>query len=173
MQKIILALLGFLVVHYLFAQTELSKEEKALLREWEKRKKETTPEQFKALFESKEAKEKELKSLETELNASEQQLSEKNAEIMRLRAKIRELEQKKAEMNSRETEETPDPAPQKEKPQKKPTNKPEPSTNTYQVQVECNGNTLILGVFKTMAEAQKFQSNLRKLQLTGSQIVKN
>lgn len=153
-----------------FAQ-ELSKEEKALLRQWEKRKKETTAEQFKALVESKEAKEKELQSLEASIESNERQISQKNAEIAQLRAKIKNLEQKRAEINSQETDETPS-TPQQES-SKKNQKKTESQSRTFQVQAECNGNVLILGVFKSMAEAQKFQNTLKKIQITNSQIVSN
>jgi predicted RNase H-like nuclease (RuvC/YqgF family) len=153
-----------------FAQ-ELSKEEKALLRQWEKRKKETTAEQFKALVESKEAKEKELQSLEAGIEGNERQISQKNAEIAQLRAKIKDLEQKRAEMNSQETDEIPS-TPQKESP-KKNQKKTENQSGTFQVQTECGGTVLVLGVFKSMAEAQKFQNTLKKIQITNSQIVRN
>ncbi|PKQ70789.1 hypothetical protein [Raineya orbicola] len=153
-----------------FAQ-ELSKEEKALLRQWEKRKKESSAEQFKALVESKEAKEKELQTLETGIENNERQISQKNTEIAQLRAKIRDLEQKKAELKSQETDETPSTSP-KESP-KKNQKKVENQSGTFQVQTECNGTILVLGVFSSMAEAQKFQNTLRKIQITNSQIVKN
>ncbi len=159
-----------IVVSGAFAQ-ELSREEKALLRQWEKRKKETTAEQFKALVENKENKEKELQSLQAGIENNEREIAQKNAEISQLRAKIRSLEQKKAEMNSQEIDEIPY-TPQKESP-KKNQKKTESQSGTFQVQVECKGDVLVLGVFKSMVEAQKFQNTLKKIQITNSQIVRN
>lgn len=168
--KLLIMIIFLGVAFGAFAQ-ELSKEEKALLRQWEKRKKETTAEQFKALVESKESKEKELQSLEAGIESNERQISQKNAEITQLRAKIKDLEQKRAEMNSQETDEAPS-TPQKESP-KKNLKKAENQSGTFQVQAECGGTVLILGVFKSMAEAQKFQNTLKKIQITNSQIVRN
>lgn len=168
-QRCFLMVVILLVTNTLFAQ-ELSREEKALLREWEKRKKETTPEQFKILYENKEAKEKELRKIEEAINTNEQLLAQKNTEIFRLRNQIAELEKKKSKQLEQENEDITTTLPQSS-PKSKKKKQPEPEMGKYYVQLECGENVLILDVFNSMAEAEKFQKSLRKIQINNAAVV--
>jgi len=94
MKNIVLIAFCFLFANISLGQ-KLTKEEKALQKEWEKRKKAMKPEEFKALVEQKKSLEEQLAAAEREFQESEKLLNQKTAEIINLRNRISELEKAK------------------------------------------------------------------------------
>ncbi|MFN3316437.1 MAG: hypothetical protein ACK40K_06470, partial [Raineya sp.] len=86
----------FILFGVFFASAQkLTKEEKALQKEWEKRKKAMKPEELKALLEETQSLEEKLTIAEREFQESEKLLNQKTSEIIALRNRANELEQAK------------------------------------------------------------------------------
>jgi septal ring factor EnvC (AmiA/AmiB activator) len=155
MKNIFLLVIFFALVSATTFAQKLTKEEKALQKEWEKRKKAMKPEEFKALVEQKKSLEEQLVAAERELQENEKLLNQKTAEIINLRNRISELEKAK-EQQSIATASLED----------------EKGT-FYKVQLFlCDENPdaetsrkYTLGRFNTLAEAQRFQKSLQKMQV--------
>jgi hypothetical protein len=158
----------FLIIPFIFLfgtleAQKLSKEEKALQKEWEKRKKNTKPEELKALFNEKEKLEAQRKLSETAIQESIDILSQKNAEITALRAQIAELEKIKEKARQNVVEISPEDA----------------KGTFYKVQIfSCDNNSdeetarkYTLGRFNKLTEAQKFLKSLEKMQIKNAKIV--
>ncbi|GAB4131286.1 MAG: hypothetical protein OHK0045_24060 [Raineya sp.] len=138
---------------------KLTKEEKALQKEWEKRKKAMKPEELKALLEEKQSLESQLAIAEQDLQESEKILNQKTAEVVALRNRANELEQAKEKA--------------KEQQSIVPITPEDTKGTFYKVQLFlCDENPdpetarkYTLGRFNTLAEAQKFQKSLQKMQV--------
>lgn len=138
---------------------KLTKEEKALQKEWERRKKAMKPEELKALLEQKQSLEEQLAVAEREFQESEKLLNQKTSEIIALRNRASELEQAKEKAKEQQSIAPPN---------------PEDTKGTfYKVQLFlCDENTdpetarkYTLGRFNSLAEAQRFQKSLQKMQV--------
>jgi len=159
MKNIFLLVIFFALVSATTFAQKLTKEEKALQKEWEKRKKAMKPEEFKALVEQKKSLEEQLVAAERELQENEKLLNQKTAEIINLRNRISELE--KAKEKAKEQQSIATASPEDEK------------GTFYKVQLFlCDENPdpetsrkYTLGRFNTLAEAQKFQRSLQKMQV--------
>lgn len=159
MKKFLLFSLLILLIATNASAQKLSKEEKAIQKEWKKRKKAMKPEDLKALVEEKQALEEQLTIAEREFQESEKLLNQKTAEIINLRNRANELEQAKEKAKEQ---------------QSLPTLAPEDTKETvYKVQLFlCDENPdpetarkYTLGRFSTLAQAQKFQKSLQKMQV--------
>lgn len=158
-----LSLLLF-ISHITFAQ-KLTKEEKAVQKEWEKRKKSMTAEEFKALTEKKTKLDESLKQAEAASLESEQALAQKTSELVALRNKATELEKSKEAAKEQQSIAQVS---------------PEDAKGTfYKVQIfSCDGNPdeetarkYTLGRFNTLGEAQRFLKSLQKMQINNAKVV--
>lgn len=158
MRNILLIAVFFVASIAVWGQ-KLTKEEKALQKEWEKRKKAMKPEELKALLEEKQSLEEQLLVAEREFQESEKLLAQKTSEIIALRNKANELEQVKEKA--------------KEQQSISPVSPEDAKGTFYKVQLFlCDENPdpetsrkYTLGRFNTLAEAQKFQKSLQKMQV--------
>lgn len=156
--RCLIVTLFFFGSFFVLAQ-KLTKEEKALQKEWEKRKKAMKPEELKALMEEKQSLESQLAIAEQDLQESEKILNQKTAEVIALRNKVNELEQ--AKEKAKEQQSLALTAPEDAK------------ATFYKVQLFlCDENPdpetarkYTLGRFNTLAEAQKFQKSLQRMQV--------
>ena len=159
--KNILFISIFILFGGFFASAQkLTKEEKALQKEWEKRKKAMKPEELKALLEQKQSMEEQLAAAEREFQESEKLLNQKTSEIIALRNRANELEQAKEKAKEQQSI-----APIA----------PEDAKGTfYKIQIFlCDENPdpetarkYTLGRFNTLSEAQRFQKSLQKMQVS-------
>lgn len=160
MKNIILISLLFVSVSIAALGQKLTKEEKALQKEWEKRKKAMKPEELKALLDEKQSLEDRLVVAEREFQESEKLLNQKNSEIIALRNRASELEQ--AKEKAKEQQSISPIAPEDAK------------GTFYKVQLFlCDENPdpetsrkYTLGRFNTLPEAQRFQKSLQKMQVS-------
>lgn len=160
MKKLSLVILLSLWVHLVQAQT---KQEKAIKKEWEKKKKKISPEDFKALLATKESSEQALKLAENSLEESKTTLDQKSTEVTDLRTRQTELDQLKKIAIEEQN------------------NKPaigstEESGTLYKVQIfSCNGEgnkdeetarRYTLGRFASLTQARQFEKSLLKMQIS-------
>jgi chromosome segregation ATPase len=159
MKNILLLAVFFVLASATVWGQKLTKEEKALQKEWEKRKKAMKPEELKSLLEQKQSLEEQLAVAEREFQESEKLLSQKTSEIIALRNRASELEQAKEKAKEQQSIVT---------------TSPEDTKGTfYKVQLFlCDENPdtetsrkYTLGRFNTLAEAQRFQKSLQKMQV--------
>jgi len=151
--------------NYIAQAQSLTKEEKALQKEWEKRKKNMTPEEFKALTEKRTKTDENLKLAQAASTESEQALAQKTAELVNLRNRITELE--KAKEAAKEQQSIAQVLPEDAK------------GTFYKVQIfSCDGNPdeetarkYTLGRFNTLGEAQRFLKSLQKMQINNAKVV--
>ena len=160
MKNIVLITVFFVLASTTVWGQKLTKEEKALQKEWEKRKKAMKPEELKALLEQKQSLEEQLAVAEQEFQESEKILSQKTSEIIALRNRASELEQAKEKA--------------KEQQSISPVTPEDAKGTFYKVQLFlCDENPdpgtsrkYTLGRFNTLAEARRFQKSLEKMQVS-------
>lgn len=163
--KFIFAFSLLLLISYTGFAQKLTKEEKAVQKEWEKRKKSMTPEEFKALTEKRAKLDETLKQAEAASLESEQALAQKTVELVALRNRVTELE--KAKEVAKEQQSIAQVLPEDTK------------GTFYKVQIfSCDGNPdeetarkYTLGRFNTLGEAQRFLKSLQKMQINNAKVV--